>query len=101
MSDRNERLHQFFAGYFNQDWDVSGAANWSDVVDEYLSQHSRDDAIGALDDLRSWLSESGVDQRLPAEFGCDYDPSPDGMNERAWVAALADYIERRLAIDRL
>lgn len=95
MSERDDRLHQFFAGYFNQDWDISGAANWSDVMDEYLAQNAKDDVIKTRDDLRSWLSESEHARQLPAEFGCYYDPGPDGMDARAWVAALADYIESK------
>lgn len=96
MSERDDRLHQFFAGYFNQDWDIGGAGDWSDVMDEYLSQNRRDDVIRTRDDLRSWLSESAHDQQLPVAFGCDYDPSADGMDQRAWVAALADHIERKI-----
>jgi hypothetical protein len=96
MSARDDRLHQFFAGYFNQDWDISGAATWSDVMDEYLSQNRRDDAVRTRDDLRSWLAEAGHDQQLPVAFGCDYDPGPDGMDLRTWVAALADYIESKV-----
>ena len=97
MSERDDRLHQFFAGYFNQDWDISGATSWLDVVDEYLSQNPKDDVIRTRDDLRSWLSESRTDERLPVRFGCDYDPSPDGMDERTWVCALADYLEKKVA----
>lgn len=96
MSTRDDRLHQFFAGYFNQDWDISGAANWSDVMDEYLAQNTRDDVIRTRDDLRSWLSDSEHAQQLPAAFGCDYNPGPDGMDERTWVATLRDYIERKI-----
>lgn len=97
MSERDERLHQFFAGYFNQDWDISGATCWSDVLDEYVSQNRRDTVVRTLDDLRSWLSESGTDERLPAAFGCDYDPGPDGMDERTWVSVVADYIDKKVA----
>jgi hypothetical protein len=92
MSERDDRLHQFFAGYFNQDWDINGAANWSDVIDEFLYQNKRDYAVRTRDDLRSWLAEAGDNQQLPVSFGCEYDPSPDGMDQRSWVAALADYI---------
>lgn len=96
MSDRSERLHQFFAGYFNQDWDISGATNWLDVVDEYLAQNPREQALQTRDDLRGWLAESGTAKQLPASFGCDYDPAPDGMNERTWASAMADYIEKKI-----
>lgn len=93
MSDRGDRLHHFFAGYFNQDWDVSGATNWSEVLDEYLSQNARDDIRATRDDLRGWLSETGPGVRLPEEFGCEYDPGPDGMDDWDWVKAMADYLD--------
>ena len=96
MSERGGQSHRFFAGYFNQDWAISGAATWSDVMDEYLAQNRRDDAVRTRDDLRSWLAEAGHDQQLPVSFGRDDDSSPDGMDQHTWVAALADYIERKV-----
>lgn len=98
MSERNERLFRFFAGYFNQDWDCNGAISWPGVMDEYLSQNRREDALQTRDDLRSWLAESVTEERVPAAFGSEYDPSPDGMTDRAWVGALADYIEERVGV---
>jgi hypothetical protein len=95
MSERDERLHQFFAGYFNQDWDIIGAASWSDVMDEYLAHNTETDIIRTRDDLLSWLSDSEHAQKLLAAYGCGYDPGPDGMDERMWVAALAEYIQRK------
>lgn len=98
MNERDDRLHQFFAGYFNQDWDIAGAASWSDVLDEYVSHNRRDTVVRTLDDLRSWLSESGTDEQLPPAFGCDYDPGPDGMDARTWVRAVADCIDKKVAV---
>jgi hypothetical protein len=98
MSDRDYLLHQFFAGYFNQDWDVSGATNWSDVVGEYLSQNPIDDVLRTRDALRAWLSETEPGQRIPAKFGCEYDPGPDGMDDRTLVEAIADYIDERTGV---
>ncbi len=96
MSDRSERLHQFFAGYFNQDWDVNGAANWSEVLDEYIAQNGRDDVLRTRDDLRVWLSETAPGQRLPGELGCEYDPRLDGMDDWSWARAMAEYLDARL-----
>ncbi|MBK7402308.1 MAG: hypothetical protein IPJ34_40245 [Myxococcales bacterium] len=93
MSTREGRLRQFFAGYFNQDWDLGGDS-WSQVVDNYVGGSAASDVRFLLDDLRAWLADS--EGGLPAEFGCDYDPLSDGMDERAWVQALADYIGTRL-----
>lgn len=96
MNDRDSRLHQFFTGYFNQDWDVDGATSWSDVVDHYLAENGSAHASRLRDDLRSWLSEAG-ETSLPDAFGCDYDPRTEGMDSVAWVRALADYVHSKLA----
>lgn len=93
MTERDERLAQFFSGYFNQDWDVTGAGSWSDVLDEYLSTVPRSVVDRTRDDLRGWLDEAAPGCGLPAEFGCDFDPRADGMDEREWVKAIADYLE--------
>ena len=94
MNNRDAHLQQFFGGYFNQDWDIGGATSWSEVVDGYLRENSASHAAITRDSLRAWLTDG--DGCLPASFGCDYDPRPDGMDERTWVRAIADYIEMKL-----
>jgi hypothetical protein len=96
MTDSSARLRQFFSGYFNQDWDIDGAKNWLDVMEAYLSQHSKSEVTVTRNDLRTWLREPNPKERALSALGCDYDPHPDGMDERSWVAALADYIDERL-----
>jgi len=93
MTNRDARLHQFFAGYFNQDWDVSGASSWSEVVDEYLVQNPRDSAMTLRDDLESWLAEGQL--VLPAAFGCDYDPRT-GDDDATWIRQVVDYLTTKL-----
>jgi len=81
MSERTHRLFQFFAGYFNQDWDLDDAS-WREVVAQFAKESRRSHALLVLEDLRGWLQKSaaGPDPAhgLPAEFGCDYDPRGDG-----------------------
>ena len=96
MTTRDDRLRQFFAGYFHQDWDLGGAGSWPDVMDEYLAGNTKDDAIKTCADLRAWLADSGHVQQLPPGFGCEYDPGPDGLDQLTWVARLAEYIERKV-----
>jgi hypothetical protein len=96
MSERDARLTQFFAGYFNQDWDINGAKSWMDVVAQYVKENSRATVLSVRDDLRSWLGETTSGQGIPAAFGCDYDPRPDGTDEREWVRLLADFMEKQL-----
>ncbi len=87
---------QFFAGYFNQDWDISGAATWSDVMNEYLAQNRRDDAVRTRDDLWSWLAEAGHDQQLPVAFAVTTTLARIGSTSARGWAALADYIEGKV-----
>lgn len=98
MTDRDVRLQlqQFFGGYFNQDWDAGGATSWAAVVDEYVSDNSVAHVAATRDALRSWLAETSADEGLPFEFGCDYDPLPDGMDERTWLHALARYLDEKI-----
>ena len=97
MPGRDERLHQFFAGHFNQDWNLGGSS-WSEVVTRYVESHPRPRVLTLLGDLRSWAEEAGTGgvESLPAAFGCDYDPRPDGHTERQWVETMAGVIEREL-----
>ncbi len=98
MSDRNARLTRFFGGYFHQDWDVDGARSWTDVVAEYVRKSPRAQVLALRDDLLSWLEEtaSRPQQGLPTSFGCDYDPSPDGIDEGEWVRQLADFMQKQI-----
>lgn len=96
MKERDGRLRQFFAGYFNQDWDIGGATSWTDVVSQYVRESRRAQVVTIRDDLSSWLDDSSPTSGLSAEFGCDYDPRPEGMDDRAWVRALVEFIDRQL-----
>ena len=96
---RDERLGQFFGGYFNQDWDADGARSWRDVISDFVLRVPREDAIRLASDLRSWLAEAGDKalENLPASFGCDYDPRPDAKSDRHWVQEMADAIDNHLS----
>jgi hypothetical protein len=99
MSTRDERLGQFFGGYFNQDWDAGGASSWQEVLVDYVEHASKDHVSILLQDLRSWAAEAatmGVDN-LPTSFYCEYDPRPDGQTDRQWVEEMANAIEKQLA----
>jgi hypothetical protein len=98
MSYRDARLRQFFHGHFHEDWDSQGAETWQDVVAQYVAAAERRTVLLLRDDLRAWLraTEFGPDRAdaLPASFGCDYPPGPDGLDERQWVAAIADLLDQ-------
>ena len=97
-NSRDARLRQFFAGYFNQDWDIGGAKSWTDIVAQYVKNNPRAQVTQVQDDLRSWLDEtaSSLTAVLPADFGCDYDPQSDGLAEREWVRLIADSLGKQL-----
>jgi hypothetical protein len=92
MNTRDARLQQFFGGYFNQDWDMTGAKSWGEVVAQYIKENPSPQVLQLQRDLRSWLDEtaSTPGASLPAAFCCDYDPRPEGLTERDWVRLLAD-----------
>jgi CdiI immunity protein len=98
MNDRDARLRQFFGGYFNQDWDIGGGKSWTEVVAQYVKENARARVMQVQDDLRSWLDETASNPTagLPANFGCDYDPRPDGLAVREWVRLVADSLANQI-----
>ncbi len=84
MTARDERLRQFFGGYFNQDWDTGGGS-WHAAIADFVRSNPRAHILTLIDDLRSWLEDAATNEldNLPAAFGCDYDPRPDGQTERS------------------
>ena len=98
MNARNERLEQFFGGYFHQDWDIEGATSWRDVIKHYAVNVPRPDVVTIRNDLEEWLNETASDksQNLPPSFGCDYNPRSDGLTERQWVSQIVAEFDRLL-----
>jgi hypothetical protein len=90
--ERDVLLENFFGGYFDEDWDVRGAATWRDVVVEYRREHGAGKARLVRDALAMWLEETRAEPgaNLPPKFGCDYDPRPDGLTERQWVEQIVE-----------
>ena len=99
MTARDERLRQFFSGYFNQDWDIGGAGSWRTVIADFVRTNPRAHVLALIDDLRSWTDYAVVNEldTLPAAFGCDYDPRPDGQTERVWVQQLTEAMVKQLS----
>lgn len=98
MSTRNDRLGQFFGGYFHQDWDVEGATSWRDVISRYALEVPGPQVRSICEDLRDWLNEAADDknENLPPCFGCDYDPRSEGLTERQWVEQIVDEFTHHL-----
>lgn len=98
MNERDERLRQFFGGYFHQDWDIEGAEAWQDVVRQFVTENPRSAVLAVRDALRAWLMETAtaaVSPGLPAAFACDYDPRLDGLTDREWVEQVAVLLEEQ------
>ena len=95
MSTRNERLGQFFGAYFHQDWDAEGAGSWRDVVAQYAREVPGPRVLRTCDDLLDWLkeTENEASENLPPGFGCEYDPSLEGLTDRQWVEQIVRAFE--------
>jgi len=67
---RNERLEEFFGGYFHQDWDVEGATSWRDVIKRYAVKVPQPQVLAIRADLQDWLNETATDknENLPPSF---------------------------------
>ena len=93
--ERNLLLRDFFAGYFNQDWTLGGAASWRDVILTFMDENEPEQVRAVHAALRSWLDEASElgATSLPAEFGCDFDPLLEGLNERQWVQEIVAAME--------
>ena len=95
MNERDETLRQFLGGYFHQDWDVNGPT-WVDVVDQFLRDHGNGEITKTRDALQSWLDDTRAGTGLPSLYACDYNPRQDGLDDRTWVRAIIDHLDKRL-----
>lgn len=96
MKKLNQRLETFFTTNFHQNWGMYGARDWRGVIDEYIFRSDPDGIYKMLVDLREYLQRAVRGSSVPAEFTRFYDPSADGLDDTAWIKAIADYIEVRL-----
>lgn len=90
-------LAQFLGAYLHQDWPEE-SGSWEAATDLFVSGESADQVRRALRDLRELLDrmadEAALERALDA-FGCDYDPTADGVTRRAWL----ERVGSRLAAD--
>lgn len=88
----------FVGTYFHQDWaDETYSAD--EALEDYLARTSSDEQRVLLEDVRD------LDQILPGEpaiggrlieLDCNYVPSDDGIDDRAWLRKVAARVERQL-----
>ena len=97
MTDRDARLRQFFAGYFQEDWAITGGPSWRDVVVGYVAGNPRERVLVLIDDLRAWLDAAAVGgPSSVAGYGCHYECRPE-LTEPEWVGEIVDVLSERLA----
>lgn len=87
-------LEYFIQTSFHEDWDVSGPDDAA-VIAEFVERDPG--KVGeVIDDIRGYLagnpSESDVRDYL-ISLGCAYDPSPDGLDDKQWLARIVPLLE--------
>ena len=87
---------QFFACYLHQDWPEE-SGTWEAAADLFLTKETPEHAQRAVADLGRLLAEtheeSELQQALDA-FGNAYDPTPEGLSLRAWLAQVRSRLAR-------
>ena len=83
-----EKLYQFFAGYFHEDWTVD-SENPDEVLNELVAEgrtrSELEELAGLIDDYLDTRSDVSLEHALFTELGCYYTPSADGLSARAWL----------------
>jgi CdiI immunity protein len=90
-------LYQFFAGRFNQDWDLF-APDDGGVIEGFLREEPPEFVnavrreISALIGLG--LPEHVLQQAVWRDLGCSYDPTPDGVSMTQWIQSVSERLDR-------
>ncbi|WP_321945851.1 contact-dependent growth inhibition system immunity protein [Paraburkholderia sp. J10-1] len=91
-------LDEFLGTYFHQDW-REDEPTADRIVNKYLSEWPRDDALLALRELENLLSENYGDAKLRElldEMGCYYDPLGDAMTCASWLSGIREKMTTQL-----
>ncbi|WP_130301026.1 MULTISPECIES: contact-dependent growth inhibition system immunity protein [unclassified Duganella] len=89
MNIPDEALHQFFGGYFHQDWQLDDPT-WQDVISRFLSESDPSDSAQVATGIEGLLSNLASDEalcRAVHELGCDYWPG-SAAQMRTWLMQL-------------
>ncbi|MCH9655245.1 MAG: hypothetical protein K0U86_24140 [Planctomycetes bacterium] len=91
-------LNQFFACYFNQDWDYE-YTTWEEVVEGYVSEVSLMNLNQTIIDFSVLMKSDFSDKKLErviGGFGCDIYPpgSADGLTYREWIVLIRNELIR-------
>jgi hypothetical protein len=95
MNVSDELLHQFFGGYFHQDWGLE-ASVWQDVINRFAHDSQLADLTLVAERIEHLLVESKSDEELfhvVQDLGCYYCAgSHAGL--RSWLKLLAQELHR-------
>ncbi len=93
----SQRLEQFFAGYFHQDW-MDDAGRPEEVIDQFLASVAQDVPARLAEDIRTYVAdhpdEAELRERLLTDLGCYYDPAVDGLAARDWMLQIASRLSK-------
>lgn len=89
------RLGQLLAGYFHEDWSAAGDS-WTDVVDEYIAEATREDLLECraelADVLGAGLSEPELSELLGI-LGGSVDPAAEGGTPSGWLTGVRAHLD--------
>lgn len=89
MNSSHEVLHQFFGGYFHQDWQLEHAT-WQGIIGHFLSESNPADSAHVVAGIEYLLSDSASDEKLCSlvqKLGCYYWPG-SSAEMRIWLRQL-------------
>jgi CdiI immunity protein len=97
LRDRYPDLDQFLAGRFHQDWPLD-ASNDLGMIELFLSEEPPEFVDSVRRQIRALiglgLSEQELQDAVWRDFGCEYDPTIDGLSVTQWVQSVAARLDR-------
>ncbi|HEY2024867.1 contact-dependent growth inhibition system immunity protein [Paraburkholderia sp.] len=89
LSDRYPNMYQFFGGYLNQDFDLSGDTIPA-IVSCYRSECPRENHLEMIHEINSFISEhpDDLDSAFEKDYGQDFDPALWGHTTASFLEEL-------------
>lgn len=98
MNMKYPNLDEFLGAYFHQDW-MEDEPTADGIVDKYLSEWPKDEALLALRELDELLSKDDDEITLRGlldDIGCYYEPAGDSMTCANWLRCVRGLMAKRL-----
>ena len=90
-------IHNFFAGYFHQDWKEDDP-NVDAVVQRYMRDSTTQEIRDLIEDIeeymRDHLDDADLLRLLFEDLGCFYLPTADGLTARQWMTHVVDLLRQ-------